>query len=153
MAGDILSKAIQDPVKMFDPQIIFKHFSSNGKIIGFEELNNIFVQLNLKIPYIHRVKIFSEADMSKKGELSYQDFVRALTIMKEQFIVEVMDQLGISWEDMIISLVLSINLLLLMFAFIFVGISAFSTTTSFSSVTNAIMPLAAGLTVNKNKKA
>ena len=63
-----------------------------------------------------------------------------------------MDQLGISMEDMILDLVWSIILLLLMFAFIFVGIIAFSPTSSFSSVTNTIMPLAAGFTVNKDKK-
>jgi hypothetical protein len=39
-----------------------------------------------------------------------------------------------------------------MFAFIFVGIIAFSPVSSFSSVTNTIMPLAAGFTVNKDKK-
>jgi hypothetical protein len=63
-----------------------------------------------------------------------------------------MDQLGISMEDMILDLVWSIILLLLMFAFIFVGIIAFSPASSFSSVTNTIMPLAAGVTVNKDKK-
>ena len=148
----MLAKAIENPLQMLDPLVLFKHFTTNRTVIGFEEFNNIFVQLNLKIPYVRRLKIFSEADVSKRGELSYQDFVRALSIMKEHLIFEVMDQLGISWEDMIVSLVWSINLLLLMFAFIFVGIAAFSPASSFSSVTNALMPLAAGFTVNKNTK-
>jgi hypothetical protein len=151
-AGDMLAKAMENPGQMFDPQVLFKHFATNGSTIGFEEFNNIFVQLNLKIPYVRMLKIFSEADVNKRGELNYQDFVRALSIMKDHFIFEVMNQLGISVEDMIVSLVWSIILLLLMFAFIFVGIIAFSPTSSFSSVTNTIMPLAAGFTVNKDKK-
>jgi hypothetical protein len=151
-AGDMLSKAMENPGQLFDPQVLFKHFATNGSTIGFEEFNNIFVQLNLKIPYVRMLKIFSEADVNKRGELNYQDFVRALSIMKDHFIYEVMNQLGISLEDMIVSLVWSIILLILMFAFIFVGIVAFSPTSSFSSVTNTIMPLAAGFTVNKGKK-
>ena len=70
--------------------------------------------------------------------------------MKDHFIYEVMNKLGISVEDMIISLIWSLILLLLMFAFIFVGIIAFSPTSAFSSVTNTIMPLAAGFTANKD---
>ena len=143
---------MENPAQLFDPQVLFKHFATNGTTIGFEEFNNIFVQLNLKIPYVRMLKIFSEADVNKRGELNFQDFVRALGNMKDHFIFEVMNQLGISVEDMIISLVWSIILLLLMFAFIFVGIIAFSPTSSFSSVTNTIMPLAAGFTVNKDKK-
>jgi hypothetical protein len=88
----------------------------------------------------------------KKGELTLQDFDRAVTKIKDHFISEVMNQLGISPQDMIISLVWSIILLLLMFAFIFVGIAAFSPTSSFSSVTNTLMPLAAGFAVNKKNK-
>jgi hypothetical protein len=137
---------------LFDPQILFKHFSTNGKAIAFEEFNNIFEQLNLKIPYVRRLKIFSEADKNKRGELKYQDFVRALTQIKDYFIFEVMNQMGISQQEMIISLVWSVILLLLMFAFIFVGIAAFSPASSFSSVTNTIMPLVAGFAVNKRKK-
>ena len=90
--------------------------------------------------------------MLKRGELQYQDFVRAVTKIKDHFISEVMIQLGISPQDMIVSLVWSIFLLLLMFAFIFVGIAAFSPTSSFSSVTNTLMPLAAGFAVNKKNK-
>jgi len=110
------------------------------------------VQLNLKIPHVRMLKIFSEADVNKRGELNYQDFVKALGIIKDHFIYEVMNQMGISLEDQIISLIWSLILLLLMFAFIFVGIIAFSPVSSFSSVTNTIMPLAAGFTVNKDKK-
>ena len=152
MARDILAKAIENPAQLFDPQILFKHFSTNGKAIAFEEFNNIFEQLNLKIPYVRRLKIFSEADKNKRGELKYQDFVRALTQIKDYFIFEVMNQMGISQQEMIISLVWSVILLLLMFAFIFVGIAAFSPASSFSSVTNTIMPLVAGFAVNKRKK-
>jgi hypothetical protein len=52
---------------------------------------------------------------------------------------------------MIISLIGAIIMLLLMFAFIFVGISAFSPTSPFSSVINSLMPLLAGFSVNRQE--
>ncbi len=51
---------------------------------------------------------------------------------------------------MAISFALSIIILILMLVFIFVGIGAFSPNSSFSSVTNSILPLGAGGAVNKN---
>ena len=53
---------------------------------------------------------------------------------------------------MAITFIFSITILLLMFAFIFVGIEAFAPQSSFSSVTNSIMPLAAGGTVNSQSE-
>ena len=62
---------MENPAQLFDPQVLFKHFATNGTTIGFEEFNNIFVQLNLKIPYVRMLKIFSEADVNKRGELNF----------------------------------------------------------------------------------
>ena len=59
-----------------------------------------------------------------------------------------MEQLGFSIQDIVVSFVFSIVILLLMFAFIFVGIAAFAPTTSFSSVTNSFLPMGAGTAVN-----
>lgn len=69
--ADMIAKAMENPKNLFDPQVLFKHFASNGHSIGFEEFNNIFVQLNLKVPYVRMLKIFSEADKQKRGELDY----------------------------------------------------------------------------------
>ncbi len=42
--------------------------------------------------------------------------------------------------------------LLLLFAFIFIGVSAFSTADGFSAVINSILPAAAGLSMGAQKK-
>ena len=60
-----------------------------------------------------------------------------------------MAQLGFSIQDMAIAFGFSIVILILMFAFIFVGMGAFSPSSSFSSVTNSLLPLGAGASVNK----
>lgn len=95
------------------------------------------------------MQLFSMADREKKGELDYHNFEKALDGIKDFLIHQVMNMLGVSVKDMAISFTLSIIILCLMLAFIFIGIAAFSPTTSFSSVTNTILPLGAGATVNK----
>ena len=68
------------------------------------------------------------------------------------FLIEdIMEQLGVSILDMAIAGAFSILILILMLIFIFVGIAAFSPLTSFSSVTNSILPLGAGIFVNKKQ--
>jgi hypothetical protein len=66
-------------------------------------------------------------------------------------IMESLAKMGFSIPDLIVSFVLSIMILLLIFVFIFIGINAFSPDSSFSSVTNSMMPLGAGGAVGKNK--
>ena len=66
-------------------------------------------------------------------------------------IEDIMEQLGVSVLDMAIAFAFSIGILILMLVFIFVGIGAFSPLTSFSSVTNSILPLGAGVMVNKKQ--
>ena len=50
---------------------------------------------------------------------------------------------------MAITFAFSIIILILMLVFIFVGIGAFAPSSSFSSVTNSMMPLGAGASVNR----
>lgn len=96
------------------------------------------------------MQIFSKADIDKRGELRFAEFRNSLDHMKNYLVIEIMDQLGYSVRDLGWSVTFSITILILMFAFIFVGIEAFAPYSSFSGVTNMILPLGAGGAVNKN---
>jgi len=66
----------------------------------------------------------------------------------------VMEQLGFSVADIIVSFLWIIVMLMMMFAFILVGVEAFSPQSSFASVTNSFLPIMAGVSVNqKSDKA
>ena len=143
---------MEDPASLFDPKFLFEHFANSRGTMGFEEFNNIFVQLNIKINHARMLQIFSAADIEKRGELRFLDFKRTLSHLKNFLIQEIMEHLNLSVIDMAFAFSFSISILLLMLAFIFVGIQAFAPISSFSSVTNSIMPLAAGLAVYSNKE-
>lgn len=57
--------------------------------------------------------------------------------------------MGISTEDLILFFVMLVGFILLLFAFIFVGIAAFSTATNFNSVINSMLPVGSGGGVSK----
>ena len=146
--AELIKQGMEDPASLFEPKTLFNHFANSKGSMGFEEFNNVFTQLGLKVNHARMLQIFSAADREKRGELRYPDFVKSLEQLKGFLINEIMEQLGFSVSDMAISFAFSITLLILMFAFIFVGIEAFAPSSSFSSVTNSMMPLAAGGTVN-----
>jgi hypothetical protein len=150
--GELIKQGMEDPASLFDPKTLFGHFSNSKGTMGFDEFNSIFTQLGIKIPHARMLQIFSAADREKKGELKYQDFVKSLESLKGFLINEIMEQMGFSIRDMAISFAFSITILILMFAFIFVGIEAFAPSSSFSSVTNSMLPLGAGGSVNKGEE-
>jgi hypothetical protein len=121
---DLLKAAAENPSILYKPDLLFEQFAGTGdnKRMQFEDFKKIFTQLNLKIPPARITRIFSLADVEKKGGLNYENFCVAMKLIKEEVVKELLYQLGISEEDLIKALIYTITLLLLMLAFIFVGI-------------------------------
>ena len=64
-----------------------------------------------------------------------------------------LENLGFTVHDLVVAFLGLIVMLIMMLAFILIGISAFSPTSSFSSVTNSLLPLGAGLSANQKDKS
>ena len=63
--------------------------------------------------------------------------------------MESIQKLGLSVHDLVINFIISLVILLMTFVFIFISIDAFSSSTTFQSVTNSLLPVIAGGAVNK----
>ena len=120
--AELIKMGMEDPASLFDPRHLFDHFANSRGTMGFEEFNNVFVQLNLKINHARMLQIFSAADVEKRGELRYMDFKRTVLHLKSFLVHELMENLNLSVMDMAISFSISVSMLLLMLAFVFVGI-------------------------------
>lgn len=146
---------MDDPAILFEPRHLFDFFANSCATMTFEDFNNLFVQLGIKLNHARMLQIFSAADFENRGELRYQDFKRTVIHLKRFLLELFMEKLNLNPIDFAFAFSFSISILLLVLAFIFVGIQSFSPISSFSSVTNSIMPLAAGLglTVSENKEA
>ena len=108
--------------------------------------------MNINLSPSQQLEIFSKVDKNGNASLQMTEFLMAILELKKLLIEESIQKLGLAISDLVLSFVISIVILLLMFVFIFIGIVAFSPTSSFSSVTNSLLPLAAGGAVNGDSK-
>ena len=108
--------------------------------------------MNINISQSQQLEIFSKVDKNGSGSLQMSDFMKAIFELKKLLIEETIQKMGLAPSEYVVSLAISMIMLLLMFAFIFIAIMAFSPVSSFSSVTNTMLPLVAGGSVNKNPK-
>ncbi|TNV88227.1 hypothetical protein FGO68_gene17401 [Halteria grandinella] len=141
----LIQKGMENPSSLIDPKTFFDIFKNEKGIIGMEEFKNIFVQLGINIPHAMVLQIFSVADIEKKGELSYHEFTKAMVEIKHQLIQKLLVDLGFSMREIIMSLAFTIFMLILQFIFIFIGMAAFSPTTTFSSVINSLLAVGSSL--------
>lgn len=66
--------------------------------------------------------------------------------------IQSLSKLGLTYNELITAFLVSLTFLLILFAFIFVGINAFSYANSFGSVVNSVMPAGAGASVSGKKE-
>lgn len=149
---ELIQKGLDNPASLVEPKTFFDLFKNEKGVIGLDEFKNIFHQLGLNMPHATILQVFSVADIEKKGELNYQEFAKALSGIKEQLIQKFVVELGFSIQEMIISIVFTAFMLILQFVFIFIGMSAFSPTTTFSSVINSLMALGASFAAKGDDK-
>ena len=106
--------------------------------------------MGLNISNSTRLQIFARVDLDKTGDLEFTEFLRGLSELKQVVIRQSIERMGLTISDLVTSFVISISILLMTFVFIFISIQAFSTTTTFSSVTNSLLPIIAGGAVNRS---
>lgn len=141
----LIEKGIEDPSSLIDPKTIFDHFKNQKGVVCIEEFNNILIQLGINFPHQWSCGC-SPSLMQTSKALSYQEFVKAFQAIIKQIIHKFVFELGFSTKEIILSLAFIVFVLILQFVFIFIGKSAFSPNTTFSSVINSIMAAAASFT-------
>lgn len=97
------------------------------------------------------LKLFSMADRSNNNQIELKEFKYAMALLKLQIAYETLKKLGLTIEDLLWYGILAMIFLLLLFVFIFLGISAFSRAEGFNAVVNSLMPLTAGLAAGSKK--
>jgi len=127
----------------------------NGKI-SIEEFSILTKRLGTPLTQ-HRVhEIFASVKGPKVKpndmELNEEEFSEALVTIKERFLLSAMVQMGITPEILYFSFAYLLFLLLVMFAFIFLGIKAFTVGGTFSAVINSGMPAVGALSLKKKDK-
>ena len=93
------------------------------------------------------LQLYAEVDENNSNSIEFEEFELAINLLKRSVVNEALAIQGFTRQDLIQMLLVAGLFLLMLFAFIFVGVSAFSTADGFSAVINSILPAVAGLSV------
>lgn len=125
----------------------------NSGTMSFDEFGMLVKYHNLQLTPSHLHRLFAKADKSENNELDKDEFLIARKDIEAEISAKGMTHLGLSDSMLARFFILSVLNLVLLFVFIFVGISAFTTGSSFSAVINSIFPAVAGLGLGSKDEA
>jgi len=131
---------------------MFKQFDvDRSGYIDYNEFCELCKYMGLFLDKEKSLKLFSMADKSNNNQIEMNEFKYAMALLKLQIAFETLNKLGLTIEDLVWYGILAIMFLLLLFVFIFLGISAFSKAEGFNAVVNSLLPLTAGAAMAARK--
>jgi len=152
LTPDSNGKARTGPGIGADASKFFEIFDKDGSgKVNFEEFSEMIKYMNMDISDHQALKIFSEA-ADAQGLLDKSAFEKALDVLNTQIASKVLDVMGLSVATLAKIFIVLVVLLLGFFAFIFLGIAAFKTGTTFGTVINSILPCTAALGIGYNSQ-
>jgi hypothetical protein len=131
---------------------MFKQFDKDRSgYIDYNEFCEMCKYMGLFLDKEKSLKLFSMADRSNNNQIELSEFKYAMALLKLQIAYETLKKLGLTLEDLVWYGILAMIFLLLLFVFIFLGISAFSRAEGFNAVVNSCLPLTAGAAMAARK--
>ncbi len=136
---------LKDMFKMFD--------KDRSGSLDFDEFCELCKYMGLFLNRETLLQLYAEADENDNNNIEFEEFQLAINLLKKQVGNDALGMMGLSRQDLMQVLIIAGCFLLLLFAFIFVGVTAFSTADGFSAVINSILPAAAGLGMGGGQKS
>jgi len=133
----------QADLEDLDAAKIFDMFDADGSgTVDFAEFQETLKYMNIDISPHKAMKIFSEV-ADAEGVCDREAFQQALDILHQQIASKVLTDMGFAVSNLAKIFIGLVILLLGLFAFIFMGITAFDSSNAFGSVINSILPCGA----------
>ena len=98
------------------------------------------------------MKLFTHADTNASNEIDFHEFEAVLETIKEEITKTAVRLVGATQSDLITALLASVVFLLLLFVFIFIGLSVFKSTSTFNTLIDSTLPALAGVGLALRKK-
>jgi len=126
-----------------DAAKIFDMFDVDGSgNVNFDSFQETLKYMNIDVSPHRALKIFSEV-ANAEGVCDRDAFQKALDILHQQIASKVLNDMGLSLGNMAKGFIVLVLVLLGLFTFIFMGITAFDSSSAFGSVVNSALPCGA----------
>lgn len=112
--------------------------------LEFEEFAQVMKFFDLEFTSQRLLEIFSKFDADGSATMNVQEFEGAIEYIRLEISNRAVEQMGLSKKTLIKIFVISLSILLLLFAFIFLGIIGFITLSKFGTSINSLLPLSSG---------
>jgi len=117
---------------------LFQQFDSDKSgVIDFEEFQGMLKYLNINISQDKAVAIFSKVDADGDKGLSYNEFEKGFALIASEVAMAALQSLGLTDAQIYAVIGSGFVLLLGLFAFIFLGMAAFTQNSTFGSMVNS----------------
>jgi hypothetical protein len=135
-----------------DPSFLFHKFASTAesgqKGISFENFVTVTKFMSIEISQEKRMQIFCKCDADGSQVLDIDEFHAAINQLHEDVTDDVMVALGLDESTLLLGFATMMSVILLLLVFIFCGIMAFTTGSSFESVINSLFVAGSGAGVS-----
>jgi hypothetical protein len=131
---------------------LFKMFDKDDSgYIAYGEFKDLCKYMGLTLDEEKSLKMFAMADRNNNNCIETQEFKYVMLIIQLEIARDTLNKLEISTTDLIMFGVLTFIYLVLILAFVFLGIFAFSKAEGFNSVVNSFLPLISGVFAGSRK--
>jgi len=129
---------------IFDARDLFHMLNRNedgtmDDVLTIDEFRELFVALNIDISEEKQDKLLALCDIDCSETIDEEEFVNAWDYFHEVFLEEAASQAGLSWLHVFTTVVLMTMMILLVFAFVFVAMAAWSNENNFVVVIRSLI--------------
>lgn len=135
---------------------IFAQFDADRSgTIDFTEFQEMLRYINVNISQEKAIQIFTRVDSDGSRALTYDEFERGFALLASEIAYAALQSLGITDSQIYAAVGSGFLILCGLFAFIFLGMAAFTENSTFGSVVNSGFCLGsgAGVAANEDKEA
>eukprot|EP00736_Rhodelphis_marinus_P000306 Rmarinus@m.15467 len=143
----------QKEMKDMTYEEMFKMFDKDGSgTMDLSEFQDVLKYYGIVLNHHSAARLFSQVDTDGSGVLNAEEFGQAVQLIEMKSADEVLEKMGLSPAILIGVFVGSITLLVMVFMFIFFGISGFAVGSTFGAVVNSALPASAGAGASSEEK-
>lgn len=133
----------------FDARDLFHILNQDGDdTLSIEEFKNLFTALQIDISQEKQDMLLAVCDLDCSGTIDEEEFANAWDYFHDVFLEEAADAAGLSGYHIVVTVVLAGLILVLMFVFIFLAISAWSNEGNFATTIRSLILTFVGGSVN-----
>merc|ERR1711907_26630 len=145
--------SVDDDIEEISPGIVFARCDRDGSgYITIDEFEESMKTYQLKLNKIGLLKLFLYGNEEKNGLLTPDQFQKIVSNFEDEMVNNIMKSLGKNISTLMSAVLVAVSVLLLLFGFLFLGISTFSTAGAFNAGTSGSLFVGLGNVLNGDEE-